>query len=88
MEKFQIYDFDFENGRTKFAQNLHGVEFIWAPGQVKGKEGGGCGDENCGQVEFLLPHLQDLLGQLSGLTSNKKRANLHIWGENFILGKC
>ena len=59
MEKFQIYDFDFENGRTKFAQNLHGVEFIWAPGQVKGKEGGGCGDENCGQVEFLLPHLQD-----------------------------
>ena len=55
---------------------------------MKGKEGGGCGDENGGQVELLLPHLQDLLGQLSGLTSNKKRANLHIWGENFILGKC
>ena len=25
---------------------------------MQGKEGGGCGDENGGQVEFLLPHLQ------------------------------
>ena len=27
------------------------------PGQVKGKEGGGGGDEDGGQVELLLPHL-------------------------------
>ena len=34
----------------KFVQNQ--------PGQVKGKEGGGGGDEDGGQVELLLPHLQ------------------------------
>ena len=28
------------------------------PGQVESKEGGGGGDEDGGQVELLLPHLQ------------------------------
>ena len=69
MEKFQMYDLDSQCRRNKnFQKVLHAVDFAWAPGQVKGKEGGGCGDENGGQVKLLLPHLQDLVGQLSLIT--------------------
>ena len=49
-----------------FVQDLFGpqsffsclVNLMDGPGQVKSKEGGGGGDEDGGQVELLLPHLQ------------------------------
>ena len=34
------------------------VNWMDGPGQVESKEGGGGGDEDGGQVELLLPHLQ------------------------------